>query len=1012
MALSKQSLPINFSAGLDLKTDPNQISFGNFLALENSVFIKGKRLQKRNGFGSLPDLPDDTYKYITTFKNNLLAVGPNISAYSTAAKDYVTKGTIVPLQLDTLSLVRSSSNQIQVDSVVSSNNLVCTVYTNTNPSTTYDYVIADVITGQNIISTTVISTPSESPRVFILGNYFIILFSQSANLRYIAIPINNPSAPNAPVTLVTNYAPGLTPLAFDGIVSNNNLYVAYNATDGGNAIRMTYLNSFLVRQTAATGVVVAATFKAEILSVCADTTFTSTPIIWIMFYKTTSNLAYVMSVDANLNIYVNPDQIASSDVIKNITGTAQNGVLQVFWEVDNAYSYDSGVKTNFIRTRTCDLSATLGPTTVAVRSVGLASKAFLFNSIPYFLSAYSSPYQPSYFLLKYDGITANHVVAKLAYSNGGGYLTLGLPSVTLKNNVAQIGYLIKDLVVAANKDQNPVSATPVYTQTGINLAFFDFTSDGLNSSEIGSNLHISGGLLYAYDGFQITEQGFNLYPDNVEVTTATSGGHIEDQTNFYQTIYQYTDNQGNLIQSAPSLNSPLTGIATTGGGTSTNTINVPTLRLTYKNLVKIVLFRWSTLQQTYYQVTSVSAPTLNSLTTDSVTITDTLSNASIVGNSILYTTGGVVEDIGAPSTLVMTLFKSRLFLVDSEDRNLLWYSKQVIEGTPVEFSDLFTLYVAPTISAQGSTGDLAALSAMDDKLILFKKDAIYYLTGIGPDNTGANNDFTDPVFITSTVGSENQNSIVFIPNGLMFESDKGIWLLGRDLSTTYIGAPVEDITSSAAVLSALAVPGTNQVRFNMSDGSVLMYDYYYNQWGTFNGIPGISSTLFQGLHTFINSRGKVFQESPNKYLDGSKPVLLKFRTGWLNFTGLQGFERAYSFYLLGIYLSPHKLNVQISYDYNDSPSQTSFIKPDNFTPNYGDDALYGSTTPYGGPGNVEKWRVFFKRQKCESFQITVSEIYDPSMGQSAGAGLTLSGINLIYGTKSSYPRLRASNAVG
>ncbi len=156
----------------------------------------------------------------------------------------------------------------------------------------------------------------------------------------------------------------------------------------------------------------------------------------------------------------------------------------------------------------------------------------------------------------------------------------------------------------------------------------------------------------------------------------------------------------------------------------------------------------------------------------------------------------MVENIGAPPTSVMTLFKSRLFLVDAEDKNLLWYSKQVIESTPVEMSDLFTLFVAPTIGAQGNTGPITALSSMDDKLIIFKKNAIYYLVGVGPDNTGASNDFSDPVFVTSTVGCDEQNSIVFTPNGLQFQSDKGIWLLGRDLSTTYIGSPVEESNAS------------------------------------------------------------------------------------------------------------------------------------------------------------------------------------------------------------------------
>ncbi len=481
------------------------------------------------------------------------------------------------------------------------------------------------------------------------------------------------------------------------------------------------------------------------------------------------------------------------------------------------------------------------------------------------------------------------------------------------------------------------------------------------------------------------------------------------QQYFYQAVYEWTDNQGNIHRSAPSI--PVS--VTTTGSTSFNQINVPTLRLTYKtaNPVKIAIYRWSTAQENYYQVTSIASPLLNNPLIDSVSYVDTLSDAQILGNSLIYTTGGVIENIGAPATAITTLFKSRLFLVDSEDKNLLWFSKQVIEAVPVEMSDLFTKYIAPTTSAQGATGPITALSAMDDKLIIFKKDAIYYITGTGPDNTGSNDDFSEPVFITSTVGCANPLSIVFSPRGLMFQSDKGIWLLGRDLSTSYIGADVEQFNASV-VQSAVNVPATNQVRFTLSTGETLMFDYYYSQWATFIGVPAISSTLFQGFHTYINSFGQVYQESPGTYLDGSRPVLMSFTTSWINTAGLQGFMRAYQLYLLGVYYSPHKLNVSVAYDYNPSPTQTSVIIPKNYAAPWGGEQLWGSGSAWGGPGNIEQWRVFLAHQKCESLQISVTETYDASIGAAAGAGFTLSGMNLVVGMKSGYPRLSAAKQVG
>ncbi len=674
-----------------------------------------------------------------------------------------------------------------------------------------------------------------------------------------------------------------------------------------------------------------------------------------------------------------------------------------------------------------------------LRSVGLASKAFIApTGIIYMLVAYgdeASPSaanhsnQPSYFLVDSTGT----ILMRLAYSNGGGYaVSQVLPTVSVIGNVYYVPYLKVDLLATVNKGTALPTGTPtspIFTQTGINLAMFDIADAIQHSSEIAQALHLTGGQLWEYDGVRPVEHGFHVWPENVAATTSGSGGHIAASTYNYVFTYEWTDNQGMLHRSAPSIPFSLP----TTGSTSTNTIYVPTLRLTAKlppNPVRIVGYRWSIAQQVYYQFTSITMPVLNTNSTtatwtgpisggtdssttglDSVTITDTFSDADILGNVILYTTGGVIENIAAPASIASALFKNRLFLIDAEDQNLLWYSKQVIENTPVEMSDLLTLFVAPTTGAQGSTGPMTAISAMDDKLIIFKKDAIYYLTGTGPDNTGAQNDFSDPVFVTSTVGCANPDSVVLMPNGLMFQSDKGIWLLGRDLSTNYIGAPVEAFNGQT-VLSSTAIPGTNQIKFVLTNNTILMYDYYFNQWGTHDSISAISATLYQGLYTYLNSQGLIYQETPGLYLDGSVPVLMSLTTSWINIAGLQGYERFYFGNLLGTYKSPFTLQVSLAYDYNAGIQQAIEVDPNNFTEPWGGEAFWGDSIPWGGPGNVFSARLFPEKQKCQSFQVTIQEVYDPSMGQAAGEGLTLSGLALIVGMKKGYRTQSAAKSFG
>ena len=236
-------------------------------------------------------------------------------------------------------------------------------------------------------------------------------------------------------------------------------------------------------------------------------------------------------------------------------------------------------------------------------------------------------------------------------------------------------------------------------------------------------------------------------------------------------------------------------------------------------------------------------------------------------------------------------------------------------------------------------------------------------------------------------------------------------MLGRGLDTTYIGAAVEAYNSQT-IQSAQTIPGTNQVRFILESGVTLVYDYFFDQWSTFTNVNAISATLYQGYHTYLNTFGVVYQEKPGTYVDGSVPVLLSLTSAWINIAGLQGFERFYFMYLLGTYISPFKLNVTLSYDYNPSPTQTIVVTPDNNNPNWGGDANWGSNTQWGGPGNVFEARIFPQVQKCESFQVSIQEVYDSTLGFQPGQGLSLSGMNLIAGMKRGFRTQQSKRSFG
>ena len=1124
--MAQKTLTFNFSQGLDLKDDPYQIPFGQFQSLRNSTFITGQSMVKRYGYKPLSDAPYAS-AHLTTLNGNLISIGKTISFDAQSVEKVITNGIeLQPCTLEVTPVVRNNYNQLQCDSTIT-NGLVCTVFTQSlgNGVVAYKAQISDLLTGQIIVAPFAVpplatGSISGSSRVFVLGDFFVIVSQVTVSsvnyLQYFTISTLDP--------LVVSVAQNVYPEAYtalssnpgwDAVVTSGSLVVAYNTLAGGQAIHVTVLTVQQITSNQASGLVKSftnAAYKAGIMSVCVDSTVNPS-YVYVTFWNPTNSNTYTLCVYTSfgtINTVFNPTLIGNANVA-NISTAAQNNLCNIYLEKVNNYGYDALVPTNFVSLSAISSRATVTGGAPLIRGIGLASKAFVVAGEVFFMAAYQSTYQDSYFVINatqtdyQSNILSNAisiVVAKLAYTNGGGYLALGLPSVYVNGNDIAVSYLFKQNVQALNTTNTPTQTTSggIYSQLGINLAQIQMGTNNIATIEAAQDLHLTGGFLGMYDGSYPVEHNFFLFPDNIEAVymdpaqvsstgTFTSGSttvtissasgvyqgmRVVDITNptyfqsgtfvafingttvtitkpttaagtgdlltfsgnvvakpdgttntnayftnpyFYQATYEWTDSKGNAYRSQPSI--PIS-VTTTGTGTlGIITVNVPTLRVTQKvgsAPAKIVIYRWSAKTQVYNQVTSVLNPIVNNTSVDYITFVDTYSDDSIVGNNLIYTTGGVVPDFNAPATSIMTLFDTRLCIVDAENQDSILVSKTIIDNTPVEMSSLFRLYVSPTIGIAASSGPITALAPMDDKLIIFKSNAIFYINGTGPDNLGTTSpgcslgNYSQPIFITSTVGCINDKSIVLIPNGLMFSTNKGIWRLKRDLTIDYIGAPVEDF-NVYAVTSAKAIPGTNFVLFTLSDGTILMHDYYVSQWGEWHGVgPVISSCIYNGKHTSLTSYGKIVTQTPGYYEDGNNPVLISFVSGWLNLATLQGYQRFYELYFLATFLSPHKIQCLFAYDYNASNLHSFTIVPKNFSP--ATPGPFGIPTPFGSPSALEQWRVHAKKQLCQSFQVTMQEVFDGSYGTDPGAGFTLTGIACKVDIKKATRPIAGANSVG
>jgi hypothetical protein len=410
-------------------------------------------------------------------------------------------------------------------------------------------------------------------------------------------------------------------------------------------------------------------------------------------------------------------------------------------------------------------------------------------------------------------------------------------------------------------------------------------------------------------------------------------------------------------------------------------ISVDTLRVTEKENAVINIYRTAKNGTVSYQVTPVNGIP-NDPTVDSISFVDSVPDEQLIGNAQLYTTGGEVENIAPPAGDIVSTFKNRLLVVPNEDPISFWYSKQVRTNTPIEFNDSFIQRVPE------KGGAITALQQMDDKLLIFKQDYVFVMVGDGASVSGVNNDFTDPQLITADCGCRDKKSAVVLPTGVIFMSQKGFYLLDRALNVKYIGADVESF-NSFTVNNAKMIETENQVRFNLSSGDTLVYDYYLEQWNIFKLINGVDAVNFQDRYTYILPNGQIRRETPNTFLDNTSFIPMKIETGWISMAGLQGFQRIYQFLILGTYKSPHTLQVELYRDFIDTPYQTI-------------------TIPVLAAPDKYQYRIYPNIQKCEAFKLKITELQSSPYGE----GCDITGIALEVGAKRGQNKLSSGASYG
>lgn len=462
--------------------------------------------------------------------------------------------------------------------------------------------------------------------------------------------------------------------------------------------------------------------------------------------------------------------------------------------------------------------------------------------------------------------------------------------------------------------------------------------DTWSSASLGRGLVIGAGVGTYYDGRRAFEIG-HLHPPRVIAATPGTDGNMDAGDYLYTFVYEWKDpGTGLLHRSAPC--QPIRVTVSSSGSVEFKIETAATTGKTDPRTglsanptpVMIVPYRTKKGGTTFYRMAIEPSPTgsggnaivTNFVSIDSVTWIDTSADTSVGGSGrdlgtqpLLYTTGGILDEVIPPSCHGWIVHQGRLFGIAGDQRTV-WASKVFLED-PTVFPGF---HEALRIVFED---EVVALASLDDKLVAFSDSSIHVVFGEGPSAAGAGA-WTSPTTVQSDAGCINERSIVEVPAGIMFQSARGIYLLTRGLELQWIGQPVRDhVEAYPIVLDARIVPHRSQVRYSMANaegtaGVVLVYDYAHGFWSVWDYHDGeqpnalVRSSVVAGGTLYMTAADALVRESDETHLDRGEYWVTLELEAMLRPSGPIAWQHVRRIQLLGERHTHHDLRLRLAFD--------------------------------------------------------------------------------------------------
>lgn len=534
----------------------------------------------------------------------------------------------------------------------------------------------------------------------------------------------------------------------------------------------------------------------------------------------------------------------------------------------------------------------------------------------------------------------------------------------------------------------------------------------VQSCEAAGLLQLGGGLAPSFDGQQVTETGFLRPPFSVGQSVAGGGGAIEGadiapgvhNVYLYRFVYEWQDERGNWHVSEPS--DPVSISVSLANTLAKVTFSLATLCLTRKGdtlfdagrYASISVYRTRKNDPTrYFRLTDPNAITLlNQRDQAQLTFEDTLSDTQMLalGFGVLYTDGGALPHLAAPSALAVCTWGNRQWLVSGEDPRFLLFSKELIptEGPAFNHVELFLQL----------DDDLVALAPQGASLIAWSRGRTFALSGEGPTDTGALSNWRGPSIVSEAVGCADARSVVSFPGGVVWLAEQGFHVLtGPGGQPQFIGAPVLDITRTYPTCRGAAhQPDQGLLLWTMAAANgaslTLVYDYLRNAWYVWTAANSDrfpqATCVHNGDHTYACDDG-IARQYPGAVGDNDVYFRWRLILPWARLEGVLGFERVWRVLLAIKRATGVDLGILLRHDEETAVAQSH---------------TWSLSTVTAPSSHRLALDLHVKRQKCRSMQVELYEQLTNDTGPESGT-VEIYGLQIDLGRKKGRPKLPPAN---